>query len=176
MTTKFSRYQFKKFPITFLYPSYAKYRSYEEKKYYKQVILREQKDKFRKTASGKIASIYPKLAVAVMKVNVPAYQTTTRKSYFMAFGDYIKKLVNLEIKMGAFPDMICEELFVADFWKGFKTIYQHPNNSYWRTEIYLHELSDDTNIVNILYRHIGEGRSDEELEKILNSFEFIPLE
>ncbi|MGD2027452.1 MAG: hypothetical protein PVI99_06515 [Anaerolineales bacterium] len=171
MKTEFKTYRFKKFPITFLYPAYAKYRRFNEKKHSKQVIIREEKNRYGKNESGKTVFIYPKLCITVLRVYVPAYQTNNRQSYIMGFEDYLNKLQMIESKKSAFPDMICNDMGVSNHWKGIQTIYQHPNNSYWRTEIYLAEILDDTKIVNIMYRHIGKGRSDEELDAILESFE-----
>jgi len=175
MNTNFKTYRFKKYPITFVYPAYSKYRQFHQKKYSKQIVIREEKDKYGRNERGKVIFIYPKLCITVARTFVPAYQTNSRRAYFMPFESVLQKVVMLDRKKSAFPEMICNHIVVGNFWKGIKTIYRHPKNPYWRTEVYLHEIIDVTNFVNFMYRHIGDGRSDEELETILNSFESVPL-
>ncbi|MBN2044210.1 MAG: hypothetical protein JW757_04245 [Anaerolineales bacterium] len=173
MEPEFNTYRSEKFPIIFSYPSYARYKIYHQTKHSKQVMVKEEKERYGKNESGKTVFIYPKLCITVLRVYVPGYQTKERKAYFMSFDDYLNKLIDLKHKKLAFPEMIIENITIANFWEGVKTIYRHPNNVYWRTEIYLMEIEDDTNIVNIMYRHIGDKRSDEELGVILGSLEQI---
>ena len=94
----------------------------------------------------------------------------------MAFEAYIEKIVGLEAMKNVFPDLICDDLLIFNTWAGIRTTFKHRKNTFWRTQIYLHEVIDDTKLVNVLYRHKGTDRSGDELETILNSFEYTPLE
>ena len=75
MSTEFKSYRFKKFPLSFVYPSYAKYARFNEKAHMVQVNFREGKDKYRSDGRGKVVFIYPKLSVTVLRAHFPAYQT-----------------------------------------------------------------------------------------------------
>jgi hypothetical protein len=107
MSAEFKLYRFKKFPISFVYPSYAKYHRFNEKKHFKQVNFREEKDKYRSDGCGRVVFIYPKLSVSVLRAHVPSYQTSKKHAYFMAFKAYLENIVGLEAMKNAFPDLIC---------------------------------------------------------------------
>jgi hypothetical protein len=176
MTSDFKPYHFEKFPIRFLVPASARYREYTHKKYTRQVTFRETKDKYRVIRPGKIGFVFPKLSVSVGRTYVPAYQTRDRAAYFMPFEGYLAKLVRLDHMKTAFPDMVLDDVWAGEAWKGLNATFRHPSDTFWRSQVYLHEVEDDTMLVNILYRHQGTEPSWGELAAILDSFEPNPIE
>jgi hypothetical protein len=176
----FLTYDKQSFPLIFDYPSYVSYFETRRNKFSVQVNLRETKDKYRRLSpdkikkyrpvgGGTIASVFPKISIALLKAYVPASHTATRKARFMR----LDELVDTYIGGMLHPRNFCPDVIELDieipFGNGLVVAYKHSSNSFYRSQIFIADHRDEFRLLNILYRHIGTELSFDEQNHILKS-------
>lgn len=176
---EFKIYNKPSFPLVFSYPKSVKYIETNRKKYFTQVCLREKKEKHeRKTpeeierdrekniGAGSLKWVFPKLVMTYLKVYVPAYQSSTKVSYFMTMEQY--KDLKMWDEMKNFPKATCENINLS-IGKGEIITFMPASTDYYRSEVLIREKDDAKQFLSIMYKHIGRHHSFDELSVIMNS-------